>query len=83
MLTVASSAKECVEPCAPAENSGAGGRGRLGLPPYVDAGVPGLGLPLMSAGSYRLLMGGGRPYSDEVRDGVQGRVGDAPSMEGA
>ena len=33
------------------EKSGAGGRGLLGLPPYCDEGVPGLGLPLISAGS--------------------------------
>jgi hypothetical protein len=41
---VASSAK--IEfgflPPAPA-NNGAGGRGRRGLPPYLDEGVPGLG----------------------------------------
>jgi hypothetical protein len=33
------------------ENSGAGGRGLLGLPPYCEDGVPGRGLPLMSGGS--------------------------------
>ncbi len=82
MLTVASSANDWVEPRAPPENNGAGGSGRLGLPPYVEAGVPGLGLPLMSAGSYLMLTGGGRPYSEEVRDGVHGRVGDAPSRDG-
>ena len=34
------------------ENSGAGGSGLRGLPPYCDEGVPGLGLPLRSTGSY-------------------------------
>lgn len=33
------------------ENSGAGGKGLRGLPPYSEDGVPGLGLPLISAGS--------------------------------
>ena len=33
------------------ENRGAGGKGRFGLPPYFDDGVPGRGLPLISAGS--------------------------------
>ena len=58
-----------------AEKSGAGGRGRRGLPPYVEAGVPGRGLPLRSAGSYRELSGGGREYSDAA-DGVQGLLGE-------
>jgi hypothetical protein len=51
--TVASSAN--VELRAPApgpENSGAGGSGLLGLPPYLDDGVPGRGEPLISDGSY-------------------------------
>lgn len=30
---------------------GAGGRGRRGLPPYFELGVPGRGLPLRSEGS--------------------------------
>jgi hypothetical protein len=34
------------------ENNGAGGKGRLGLPPYLELGVPGLGLPFRSARSY-------------------------------
>lgn len=42
----------------PPANSGAGGRGLLGeLPPYLD-GVPGRGLPLISAGSYAFEAGG-------------------------
>jgi hypothetical protein len=64
------------------EKRGAGGSGRLGLPPYVEAGVPGLGLPLRSAGSYLVVTGGGRAYSEEPRDGVHGRVGDVPSLAG-
>lgn len=39
-------------------NSGAGGKGRLGLPPYLLDGVPGLGEPLMSAGSYGTVEAG-------------------------
>jgi hypothetical protein len=30
------------------ENNGAGGNGRRGLPPYLELGVPGRGLPLIS-----------------------------------
>ena len=52
------------------ENSGAGGSGRLGLPLYFEDGVPGLGLPLISADSYGISEGGGRESSDEVRDMV-------------
>lgn len=56
---VASSAmKEVREELAPA-NSGAGGSGRRGLPPYLDEGVPGLGLPLISGGSNCTFAGGG------------------------
>jgi hypothetical protein len=61
------------------ENRGAGGRvrgrGLLGLSLYLDSGDLGLGAPLISAGS-NLANGGGRPRSDEPRDGVQGRVGE-------
>ena len=46
------------------EKSGAGGSGLRGLPPYNDDGVPGRGLPLMSAGSY------------ETREGVEGLTGE-------
>jgi hypothetical protein len=54
------------------ENRGAGGRGLLGLPPYLELGVPGRGLPLMSARSYPTLdTEGGRTWP-----GLQGRVGD-------
>ena len=40
-------------------NKGAGGSGRRGLPPYLDEGVPGLGLPLRSGGSNCMFVGGG------------------------
>lgn len=60
------------------EKSGAGGSGRRGLPPYWDEGVPGLGLPLRSEGSYA-TDGGGRPYSDSRDDGVHGLPGELPS----
>lgn len=51
-------------------NRGLGGSGRLGLPPYFDEGVPGLGLPFISEGSYKLSIGGGR------LEGVHGLVGE-------
>lgn len=54
---------------------GAGGSGLRGLPPYCDDGVPGLGLPLMSAGSYDTLEGGGRDQSTEPL-GVEGLIGE-------
>lgn len=57
------------------ENRGAGGRGLLGLPPYLEEGVPGLGLPLMSAGS-NCRFGGGLLNSEEPLEGVQGLVGE-------
>lgn len=69
---MASSAKpsECLE--GP-EKRGCGGRGRLGLPPYLDEGVPGRGEPLMSDGSY-WLEGGGRAYPLlDNREGLQAR----------
>ena len=53
-----------VSKVVPCENSGAGGSGLLGLPPYCDEGVPGRGLPLISGGSY------------ETRDGVEGLTGE-------
>ena len=75
MLTVTSSANENVDPCDDGcWNSGAAGSGRRGLPPYVDAGVPGRGLPLRSAGSY-LATGGGRLKSGDMREGLQDLVG--------
>lgn len=58
------------------ENSGAGGSGRLGLPPYWLEGVPGLGEPLRSAGSNWRFTGGGLPKSTEARDGDHERVGE-------
>jgi hypothetical protein len=57
------------------EKRGAGGRGLRGLPPYCDEGVPGLGLPLMSAGSYDTVEGGGLDQSTEPL-GVEDRNGD-------
>jgi hypothetical protein len=57
------------------EKRGAGGRGLLGLPPYLDDGVPGLGLPLRSAGS-NCRFGGGLLNSEEPLEGVQGLVGE-------
>ena len=58
------------------ENKGAGGSGLLGLPPYCEDGVPGLGLPLISAGSYETVDGGGRDQSTEPPLGVNGLNGD-------
>ena len=67
--------------CDPAK-SGAGGNGLIGLPPYLLDGVPGRGLPLMSAGSYAMIDGGRLEELEEVRDGddlegVYDRAGDA------
>jgi hypothetical protein len=75
MFTVASSAKAC-ELRAEFEKSGAGGSGRRGLPPYLDEGVPGRGLPLRSAGSYDTFDVGGLEKSDLLEEGVHGRVGE-------
>lgn len=62
-----------------AANNGAGGNGRLGLPPYLVLGVPGRGLPLISARSYCVLVTDavafGRTQSVE-RAGLHGRRGD-------
>jgi len=81
MLTVTSSAKLCVE-ARPwfDEKRGAGGSGRRGLPPYVEAGVPGRGLPLISAGSNRELTGGGRVKSGDAREGDHD-LGNVPSTD--
>lgn len=38
--------------------------------------MPGLGLPLRSAGSYGISAGGGRDDSDEVRERCEDRVGE-------
>ena len=74
---VASSAKTEFRAEAPGpENRGAGGRGLRGLPPYREDGVPGLGLPLISAGSNWRLAGSGLLNSEDPFEGVQGRVGD-------
>jgi len=61
-----------------AENSGAGGNGRLGLPPYRVLGVPGRGLPLRSARSYCELEteGGLGGLVQSERAGLQGRRGE-------
>ena len=56
------------------ENSGAGGSGLFGLPPYLDEGVPGRGFPLRSDGSYAVVEGGGLDVSDELREGDIDRV---------
>ena len=57
---VASSAKiEFLAEAPGPEKSGAGGNGRLGLPPYLEDGVPGLEPPLISDGSKLIFAGGG------------------------
>lgn len=77
MEIVASSAKVELRADAPGpENSGAGGSGRLGLPPYLEEGVPGLGLPLRSTGSKLRFAGGGLLNSEEPLEGGQEFVGD-------
>jgi hypothetical protein len=70
-------------PCGrpPLAKRGAGGSGLRGLPPYLEDGVPGRGLPFMSAGSYGTLGGGGRDQSEEPRVGVSGRIADERSGE--
>ena len=65
----------------PAANSGAGGKGLLGLPPYFEEGVPGRGLPLISAGSYDTDDGRGRVQSTEPLVGVSGLAGELRSGE--
>ena len=65
----------------PPANSGCGGRGRFGEPPYCVEGVPGLGLPLMSAGSNGTLLGGGRLYSFDTLEDTKGFVCDSESRE--
>lgn len=61
---MASSAKTELRADAPGpEKRGAGGSGRLGLPPYREEGVPGLGLPFKSGGSNCMFAGGGLPNS--------------------
>jgi len=54
-------------------NRGAGGSGLLGLPPYLEEGVPGLGAPFRSAGSN--CGAGTLPYSELVREGLHDLVG--------
>ena len=39
------------------------------VPVYLEDGVPGRGLPLISTGSYEMLDGGGRAASEDVREG--------------
>lgn len=79
MFTVASSAKAC-ESRAELEKSGAGGSGRLGLPPYLEDGVPGLGLPFKSEGSNDKFVGGGRENSETLDEGVHGLCGEPASL---
>ena len=74
---VASSAKVELRADPPGpENRGAGGSGRLGLPPYLLEGVPGLGVPFISAGSNWRFVGGGRLKSEEPLPVSHDRVGD-------
>ena len=63
-------------------NRGAGGNGRRGLPPYLDDGVPGLGLPLIAAGSNAIVDGGGLGRSVDFREGVHGLVGEVRPDDG-
>jgi hypothetical protein len=56
--------------------SGAGGSGRLGLPPYNDEGVPGRGAPFISAGSYGTNDGGALCRSPPACEGVHALVGE-------
>lgn len=79
IVTVASSAKAC-ESRDGLEKRGAGGRGRLGLPPYLEDGVPGRGLPFNSEGSNERLVGGGRENSETLDEGVHGLCGEPPSL---
>ena len=73
---MASSAKVEFRAAAPGpENNGAGGNGRLGLPPYRLEGVPGLGAPLSSGGSKLTTDGGGLLKSTDPRVSHD-RVGD-------
>lgn len=65
----------------PPAKSGAGGNGLLGEPPYCDDGVPGRGVPLMSAGSYGTVDAGGRAYSFESRAGDRDLVGDCEARD--
>jgi len=68
-------------PLAP-ENNGAGGSGRLGLPPYLDEGVPGRGCPSRSAGSKLNTEGGRRVNSFEpLLEGLHDLVGDILPLE--
>lgn len=74
---VASSANTEFRAAAPGpEKRGAGGRGRLGLPPYLDDGVPGLGSPSRSTGSNCRGGGGTLLYSEDVREGLHDRAGE-------
>ena len=74
---MASSANTELRADAPGpEKRGAGGKGRRGLPPYLDEGVPGLGLPFISAGSNCKLAGGGLLNSEDPLVS-QDLVGDA------
>lgn len=58
-------------------NNGAGGNGLCEALPYLEDGVPGLGLPLISAGSYGIVEGGRLGSSADVLEGVHGLVGEA------
>ena len=43
----------------------------MGEPPYCVDGVPGRGLPLISAGSKGTLLGGGLLYSFDTLEGAK------------
>lgn len=79
-IGIAVSSKDVLGAPAPA-NSGAGGSGLRGLPPYFDEEEPGRGLPFSSAGSYATLAGGGLVHSDASLNGVAGLMGDVRSGE--
>ena len=81
-MGITSSVDSTVDLAPGAAKSGAGGSGRLGLPPYLDEGVPGRGLPLRSDGSYGTFDGGGLVQSMdavEFLEGVFGLIGDPRS----
>jgi hypothetical protein len=74
---VASSAKVEFFRAAPGpENNGAGGNGLLGLPPYLEEGVPGLDSPFKSTGSYCTFGGGTLAYSVLALLGFHDLVGE-------
>ena len=57
-------------------NNGAGGKGLLGLPPYLELGVPGRDLPSISLGSNCTFGGGLAMNSLDPLLGLHDRVGE-------